>query len=96
MPGIGRRKKGYWIKPNKVDEPLDCERYPDAPFMWTRTLEDHHVVLPPNSRAVTTHYLVVTENGTWSLTLHSLDLDPSKCPPLNGLPTVPNSDVNLQ
>ena len=62
--------------------------------MWTRTLEDHHAiymcttVLPPHSRAVTTHCLVVTEDGTWSVTLHGLDLDPSKCVPLNGVPTV--------
>ena len=71
MPGIGRRKKGYWRNRSKVDEPLKHESlHPDAPFMWTRTLEDHHAIymcttaLPPHSRAVTTHCLVVAEDGT--------------------------------
>lgn len=93
MPGLDRKRKGYWKK-TEVNKPHARISLPDPPPMWTKQLEAHRTiymrvtVVPSSSQSVTTHCVVISDDGTWSASLHGLEVTPFRCAPLSGIPRV--------
>ena len=96
MPGLDRKRKGYWKK-TEAKKPHTLVSLPEPPPMWTKHLEAHRTiymrvtVVPSSSQSVTTHCVVISDDGTWSVSLHGLEVTPSQCAPLSGIPRVLDS-----